>query len=60
MPRRARKWTKMPRRARKWSKNAPQGPENPQNLVRLKSYLGPIEDYMSPQTRARLKGWLPE
>jgi hypothetical protein len=36
------------------------GPENPQNLVRLKSYLGPIEDYMSPQTRARLKGWLPE
>ena len=35
-------------------------PENPENLVRLKSYLGPIEDYMSPQTRARLKGWLPE
>ena len=36
------------------------GPDKPQNLLRLKSYLGPIEDYMSPQTRARLKGWLQE
>ncbi len=36
------------------------GPGKAQNLVGLKSYLGPIEDYMSPQTRARLKGWLPD
>lgn len=35
------------------------GPGKAQNLVGLKSYLGPIEDYMSPQTRSRLKGWLP-
>jgi hypothetical protein len=35
------------------------GSENAETLVRLKSYLGPIEDFMSPQTRARLKGWLP-
>lgn len=36
------------------------GPGKAQNLVNLKSYMGPIEDYMSPQTRARLKGWLPD
>lgn len=36
------------------------GADKAQNLVRLKSYLGPIEDYFSPQTRSRLKGWLPE
>lgn len=36
------------------------GPGRAQNLVNLKSYMGPIEDYMSPQTRSRLKGWLPD
>lgn len=35
------------------------GPGKAQNLVSLKSYLGPIENYLSPQTRSRLKGWLP-
>lgn len=28
------------------------------SLVFLKSFLGPIEDYASPQTAARLKGWM--
>ena len=28
------------------------------SLVFLKSFLGPIEDYASPQTASRLKGWM--
>ena len=32
---------------------------NPRNLVYLKSFLGPIEDFMSPATHARLSGWIP-
>ena len=28
------------------------------SLVFLKSFLGPIEDFASPQTAARLKGWM--
>jgi len=27
-------------------------------MVFLKSFLGPIEDYVSPQTAARLRGWM--
>ncbi|NQV57168.1 MAG: hypothetical protein HQ503_15020 [Rhodospirillales bacterium] len=34
-------------------------PGDARNLVRLKSYLGPIEDFMSPQTQSRLSGILP-
>lgn len=32
---------------------------NPRNLVYLKSFLGPIEDYMSPATHSRLSAWIP-
>jgi hypothetical protein len=29
-------------------------------LVHLKSFLGPIEDFMSPQLQSRMQGWLPK
>jgi hypothetical protein len=32
---------------------------DPMTMVHLKSFLGPIEDFLSPQVQARLKGWLP-
>ena len=32
---------------------------NSRNLVYLKSFLGPIEDFMSPATHSRLSGWIP-
>lgn len=31
----------------------------PRVLAYAKSFLGPIEDYMSPQVRSQLDGWLP-
>lgn len=34
--------------------------ENAKTLVYLKSFMGPIENFMSPQVHARLKDWLPE
>jgi hypothetical protein len=32
---------------------------DPRTMVHLKSFLGPIEDFISPQVQSRLKGWLP-
>ncbi|HJO58402.1 MAG TPA: hypothetical protein QF772_09305, partial [Nitrospinaceae bacterium] len=37
--------------------NAPKN--DPKSLVHLKSFLGPIQDFMSPQVQSRLHGWLP-
>jgi len=37
--------------------NAPKN--DPKSLVYLKSFLGPIQDFMSPQVQSRLHGWLP-
>ena len=34
--------------------------DNAQALVFMKSFLGPIENFMSPQVYSRLKDWLPE
>ncbi|MDA0239886.1 MAG: hypothetical protein O3A84_07640 [Proteobacteria bacterium] len=34
--------------------------DNAKTLVFLKSFLGPIETFMSPQVHARLKDWLPD
>ncbi len=34
--------------------------DDPKSLVHLKSFLGPIQDFMSPQVQSRLHGWLPE
>jgi hypothetical protein len=31
---------------------------DPRTLMFLKSYLGPIEDFLSPQMVSRLKGWM--
>ena len=33
---------------------------DPKTLVHLKSFLGPIEDFLSPQMQSRLQGWLPK
>ena len=33
--------------------------DDPKSLVYLKSFLGPIQDFMSPQVQSRLQGWLP-
>jgi hypothetical protein len=33
---------------------------NPRHLVYLKSFLGPIEDYMSPAVHSRLSAWIPK
>jgi len=35
----------------------PQG--DPLTTIHLKSFLGPIDDFISPQVRARIKSWLP-
>lgn len=34
-------------------------PGDAQSMVFLKSFLGPIEDFLSPQLHARLKEWIP-
>jgi hypothetical protein len=34
-------------------------PGDAKSLVYVKSFLGPIEDYLSPQQHARMKGWIP-
>ncbi len=33
---------------------------DPRTMVHLKSFLGPIEDFLSPQMQSKLKGWLPK
>ncbi|MBT4588632.1 MAG: hypothetical protein HN884_02650 [Rhodospirillaceae bacterium] len=33
---------------------------DPKTMVHLKSFLGPIEDFLSPQVQSKIKGWLPK
>ena len=33
---------------------------DPKNLMFIKSFLGPIENFMSPQVRSRLEQWMPD
>ena len=33
---------------------------DPKNMVYVKSFLGPIQDFISPQVHSRMEGWLPK
>ncbi len=39
---------------------AEQSASDPKIMVYVKSFLGPIENFISPQIHSRLKGWLPK
>ena len=38
---------------------AEQSASDPKVMVYVKSFLGPIENFISPQIHSRMKGWLP-